>query len=156
LERALEAAPVSRDKQALATLRVTGPAPTLPELPVLYAEDGNGPQPGVHPCVPCQGDREVGDGENAGDVLVDLSFSGGLPAGTDLVAVFLRVGEAVYTFDGSRDPDVLAAVAAGDLGGLVLTEVGGVFRAGEQPSLVFVVNVGGTAYWHEVPINLPQ
>jgi len=26
--------------------------------------------------------------------------------------------------------------------------------AGEQPSLALVVNVGGTAYWHEVPIDM--
>jgi hypothetical protein len=72
----------------------------------------------------------------------------------ELVAVLLRVGKAVYAFDGSRDPDLLAQIAAGRLEGLVLTGVEGVFQPGEQPSLVLVVNVGGSAYWHEVPLHL--
>ncbi len=156
LERAVGEAPIPREREAIATLQLTGPAPPLPELSVLYAEDGNVPQPGVNPCVPCQGDREVGDAGSSGSVVVDLSSSGGMPPGADLVGVFLRVGQAVYMFDGSRDPDVLAAITAGDLGGLELSEVNGIFHAGEQPSLLFVLNVGGATYWHEVPVNLPQ
>jgi hypothetical protein len=73
----------------------------------------------------------------------------------ELVRVFLRAGNAVYAFDRSGDSDLLAAIAAGDVRGLALTGVAGILHAGEQVSLVLVVNVGGPTYWHEVPINLP-
>ena len=73
----------------------------------------------------------------------------------DLVAVFLGVGKAVYSFDGSRDPAVLAAIAAGALPRIALAGIDGLLQSGEQPSLVLVVNVGGLSYWHEVPIHLP-
>lgn len=87
-------------------------------------------------------------------MIVDLSYSGGLPPEMELVAVFLRVGDAVYSFEGSRDPGLLAKIAAGSLGGLAFTGVGGIFVPGEEPALVLVVNVGGPAYWHEIPIHL--
>jgi hypothetical protein len=157
LERAMGEVPVSLKQGAYVTLRLDGPAPPLPELSVLHADSGNGPQPGVNPCVPCQGGGELGamNRGDAGDaVLVDLSYSAGLPPGTDMVAVLLRVGGEVYAFEGSRDPDLMAAMAAGQVEGLVLSEVGGIFVPGAQASLVLVVSVGGSAYWHEVPLNL--
>jgi len=155
LERAMGAMPVLPEPPVSVTLRLDGRAPTLPELPVLYADDGNGPQPGVWPCLPCEGGREQGLAlENADTVVVDLSYSEALPSRMDLVAVFLRVGGAVYSFEGCRHPDLLAAMAAGNLKGLAFSEVGGIFVAGEQPSLELVVNVGGLAYWHEIPIHL--
>jgi len=94
-----------------------------------------------------------GGTQSSGTVLIDLSFSGALPSQMTLVAVFLRVGKSVYAFDGSRDPALLAAVAAGGVESLSLSGVGGLFPAGEQPSLVLVVNVGGPAYWHEIPVH---
>jgi hypothetical protein len=163
LDRAMGEDPIPpRSTGNYATLRLDGPAMTLPERSILYAETGNGPQPGVNPCVPCHGSggsgmlksgRE-GDLENADTVAVDLSFSRGLPPQTDLLAVLLRVGDEVYAFEGCRDPGLLAAMAAGSLDGLIFTDVGGIFPPGEQASLVLVVNVGGPAYWHEVPLNL--
>jgi len=155
LDRALGAVPMSRPSQPGAVLELTGPAPPMPDLPVLYAEDGDTPQPGVDPCVSCSGNGvRGGELESLDAVLIDLSASEGLPPGMDLVAVFLRVGKDVYAFDGSREPALLAAMAAGDLPSLTFEGVGGVFQAGEQPSLALVVNVGGTAYWHEVPIDM--
>jgi hypothetical protein len=155
LERAIGGVPVAGENVvSYAALRLDGPAPPLPELSLLYAEDGNGPQPGVNPCVPCHGGWGEGM-ESSGAVFVDFSSSEGLPPQAELVAVFLSVGDKVYSFAGSRDPDLLATVAAGSLAGLTLDEVGGIFRPGEQASLVLVINVGGLAYWHEVPLNLP-
>jgi hypothetical protein len=158
LERALAGRPpFSLSKGDVATLWLTGEAPPLPELPVLYASEGNDPQPGVNPCVPCQGGGGQGGApEGPETVVVDLSSSAALPPGTDLVAVFLRVGDSVWAFDGSREPALLAEMAAGELQGLALAGVGNVFQPDEQPSLVLVVNVGGTAYWHEVPLNVPE
>jgi hypothetical protein len=159
-ERAMGTVPVFSEKGGYATLRLDGPAPPLPELSVLHADNGNGPQPGVNPCVPCQGGGELGamnggEAHDASDaVLVDLSYSAGLPPDTELVAVLLRVGSELYAFEGSRDPDLMTAMAAGQVEGIVLDEVGGILVPGEQPSLVLVVNVGGSAYWHEVPLNL--
>jgi hypothetical protein len=159
LDRALGPAPAAPDSPDSTTgndHELTGTAPPLPPSSLLFADAGKDPQPGVDLCVPCRGNGGSGgllDGSGA--LRLDLSASGGLPAQMDLVAVFLRVGGAVYMFDGSRDPDLLAAVAAGGLARLVLSGVGGILPAGEQPSLVLVVNVGGTAYWHEVPIHLP-
>jgi hypothetical protein len=156
LERAMRAgapaAPVD------ATLRLTIPAPPMPELPVLYADSGNGPQPGVCPCVPCGGGGGYGQQagtEGADTVLINLSSSVGLPSQMELIRVFLRVGKSIYAFDRSGDQDLLAAIAAGGVRGLALTGVGGVLHTGEQPSLALVVNVGGLAYWHEIPIDLP-
>jgi hypothetical protein len=94
--------------------------------------------------------------EGSDTVLLDLSSSVALPSQIDLIGVFLRAGGAFYSFDRSRDPALLAAIAAGGVRGLTLTGVGGILHAGEQPSLVLVVNVGGPSYWHEVPINLPS
>jgi hypothetical protein len=151
-ERALGDVPTFGEKGSQAVLRLDGPAPPLPELSLLHADAGNGPQPGVNPCVPCRG---IGEGlESSAPILVDLSYSSPLPTGADLIAVFLRVGGELYAFDRSRDPDLLAEMAAGQVEELVLDEAGGVLEPGEQPSLVLVVNVGGTAYWHEVPLNL--
>jgi hypothetical protein len=155
LERALGAVPMARPSQPGAVLELTGPAPPMPDLPVLYADDGDSPLPGVDPCVSCSGNGvRGGELESLDAVLVDLSASQGLPPGMDLVAVFLRVGKDVYAFDTSREPALLAAMAAGDLPSLTFEGVGGIFQAGEQPSLALVVNVGGTAYWHEVPIDM--
>ncbi len=133
----------------------------MPEFPVLYAEYGNGPQPGVCPCVPCGGGGNGGYGQpgatgGSDTVLINLSSSVGLPSGVDLIRVFLRVGKAIYAFDRSGDQDLLAAIAAGGVRGLALTGVGAILHDGEQPSLALVVNVGGLAYWHEVPIDLPS
>lgn len=154
-ERALEETPAPLEKGIYATLRLDGPAPPLPEYSVLHADSGNGPQPGVNPCVPCHGSGESGAlGSGGRSVFVDLSYSAGLPPATEMVAVLLRVGGEVYAFEGSRDPDLMTAMAAGGVEGLILEEVGGVLVPGEQPSLVLVVNVGGAAYWHEVPLNL--
>jgi hypothetical protein len=153
-ERAMGEAPVLSEKGAYATLRLDGAAPPLPEFSVLHADSGNGPQPGVNPCVPCHGSGESGGLESRESVFVDLSYSAGLPSGTEMVAVLLRVGGEVYAFEGSRDPDLMNAMAAGQVEGLILDEVGGILVPGEQPSLVLVVNVGGTSYWHEVPQNL--
>jgi hypothetical protein len=141
-----------------ATLRLTGPAQPLPKPPVIYADSGTGPQPGVCPCVPCGGggSGQRGAVEGSDTVLLDLSSSVALPSQIDLIGVFLRAGGAFYSFDRSRDPALLAAIAAGGVRGLTLTGVGGILHAGEQPSLVLVVNVGGPSYWHEVPINLPS
>ena len=156
LDRAMGAWPAALEPRGEdATLRLTGPAPTLPERSVLYAEDGNGPQPGVRPCLPCGGEGSPeGMPESPGTVLVDLSFSSALPSQMELVAVFLRVGKAVYAFDGSREPSLLAAMAAGELESLAFSEVGGLFLPGEQPSLHLVINIGGLAYWHEVPLHM--
>lgn len=156
LDRAMGSLPAALKPQGEdATLRLTGPAPTLPERSVLYADDGNSPQPGVRPCLPCIGEGSPeGTPESAGKVLVDLSFSSALPSQMELVAVFLRVGRAVYAFDGSRDPALLAAIAAGQLESLAFSEVGDIFLPGEQPSLHLVINIGGLAYWHEVPLHM--
>jgi hypothetical protein len=156
LDRAMGVVPVPLQAiGSVATLQLTGPAPPPPGRSLLYADDGTGPQPGIDPCLPCRGGGSGGSPGAPETVIVDLSSSGGLPPQMALVAVFLRVGKAAYAFDGSRDPALLAANAAGDLGELVLSGIGGVFRAGEQPSLLLVVNVGGSAYWHEVPIHMP-
>jgi hypothetical protein len=136
-----------------ATLRLTGFAPPMPPLSVLYADAGNGPQPGVDPCVPCHGNGQ-GYGMPDATLLVDLTASGGLPPQMRPRSLWLRVGGAFYGFDRSYDARLLARLAAGNLGSLALTGVAGILPAGRQPSLVFVVNVGGTDYWHEVPIQL--
>jgi hypothetical protein len=120
---------------------------------LLYADDGNGPLPGVDPCVPCEGTRQ-GAAASSGTVALDLSASGPLPGGMELIAVWLRVGQEVYAFDRSRDSDLLALIATGKLDNLVLSGVDGIFPADEQPSLVLVVSVGGPDYSHEIPIQL--
>jgi hypothetical protein len=156
-ERALGANPTSRELETVITLPLAGPAPPLPKRSLLYADAGNGPQPGVDPCVPCRGNGlQGGAAEGADTVLIDLSSSGRLPSPIHLTAVFLRVGKAVYAFDDRGDDSLLAAIAGGTLEGLALTGVGGIFQPGDQPSLVLVVNVDGTAYWHEVPLNMPR
>jgi hypothetical protein len=155
LSRALGEAPLAGVPYPEVTLRLTGPAPAMPALPILYADAGNGPQPGVDPCVPCHGNGLQGE-LGADTVLVDLSSSGGLPAPIGPKSLWLRVGSAFYGFDRSRDAGLLARLAAGGLPSLALSGVSGIFPAGEQPSLVLVVNVGGTDYWHEVPIQLQR
>jgi hypothetical protein len=156
LERAMSTAGPAHDPRSGITLAFQGPAPPIPELSVLHADDGYGPQPGVDPCVPCGGGPPARLAANSEDLTIDLSSSGGLPAQMDLVAVFLRVGKEIYCFEGSRDPSVLAALAAGTVDSLTLSEIDGeILQNGEQPSLVLVINVGGLAYWHEVPIHLP-
>jgi hypothetical protein len=154
LDRALGAVPTLPEGSSDATLWLTGPAPPLSPLrSLLYADAGNGPLPGVDPCVPCEGGgRRAAEG--AETVVIDLSSSGSLPDGMELLAVWLRVGKQVYGFDRSRDPDLLASVATGKLDRLVLSGVDGIFPADEQPSLVLVVSVGGPDYWHEIPIQL--
>lgn len=162
LDRALAASASAPPVDA--TLHLTGSAQPMPKDPVIYADSGTGPQPGVCPCVPCGGGGNGGNGgygqqgatEGSDTVILDLSSSVGLPSQIDLLGVFLRVGTAVYSFDRSRDPALLAAIAAGGVRGLALTGIGGILHPGEQPSLVLAVNVGGPAYWHEVPINLPS
>jgi hypothetical protein len=157
LDRALHFLPPTLDPQLGADLALTGAAPPLPEEPLLYAAAGSGPQPGIDPCVPCRGNGQAGGmGEGSGTVLIDLSASGGLPSSIAPVAVFLRVGKSIYRFDLSRDPDLLTAFAAGQLDSLTLSGVDGIFKAGEQPSLVLVVNIDGLAYWHEVPLHMPR
>jgi hypothetical protein len=154
LDRALGAVPALPDGASDATLWLIGAAPTQPSMRSLpYAGDGNGPLPGVDPCVPCEG---TGRGAAAApeSVVLDLSSSGSLPDGMELIAVWLRVGKELYAFDRSRDPDLLALVAAGKLDSLTLSGVGGIFPADEQPSLALVVSVGGQNYWHEIPIQL--
>lgn len=157
LDRALHGGPAMYDPPLGAVLSLTGSAPPLPETSLLYANTGNGPQPGVDPCVPCRGNGELGDAsEGFETVLVDLSASGGLPPQIELIALLLRVGQQFYRFDGSRDPDLLAEIAAGRLQSLTLSAVGGIFQAGEQPSVVLVVHIGGNTYWHEIPLHLPR
>jgi hypothetical protein len=154
LARALGEAPVARAQHSDVTLRLTGPAGPIPELPVLYADAGNGPLPGVDPCVPCHGNGEIQGAPGGDTVLVDLSASGGLPSQMEPRSLWLRVGSAFYGFDRSYDAGLLATLAAGGFGSLALSGVSGIFPAGEQPSLVLVVRVGGMDYWHEVPIQL--
>ena len=156
LSRALAGVPgPSVPPPVWATLRLTGPAPLLPELPVLYADDGNGPQPGVIPCLPCQGEgRPEGVPEGAETLTVDLSSSAGLPAQMELLGVWLRVGGAFYSFEDSRGPELLAAMAAGEVKAFTLSDLGGALVPGEQPSLVFVVRISGANYWHEVPLHM--
>ncbi len=156
LERARGKATAAPEPSEGVTLALAGLAPPLPPDSMLHADAGNEPQPGVDLCVPCRGNGGSGGFLDSPETLgLDLSASGVLPAQMELVAVFLRVGKAVYGFEGSRDPAMLAAIAAGDLGRITLSGVGGILSAGGQPSLVLVVNVLGTAYWHEVPIHLP-
>ncbi len=155
LDRALGNVPVAPEPRSAVTLWLTGPAPPLPgPYSLLHADTGNGPQPGVDPCVPCGPGGGGQGGTEESSVLLDLSHSGGLPPWMDLLAVLLRVGTDTYAFDGSRDPDLLAALAAGSLEGLKLAGTSGAFRAGEQPSLVLVIDVGGHPYWHEVPFHI--
>lgn len=159
LDRAREATVPAPDPLSGFTLTFQGLlAPPLPPLSLLHADAGNGPQPGIDPCLPCNGGPPIGDGMAGfvGDMTLDLSSSGGLPDGMAPVAVFLRVGGSVYSFLGSRDEPLLTALKAGSLTSLTFSGIGDLLRNGEQPSLVLVINVeGGLAYWHEVPINLP-
>lgn len=137
-------------------MTLTEDAPPLPELPVVYADNGNGPLPGVDPCLPCRGNGMQGESlESLETLTLDLSSSGALPPQMTLLAVFLRVGKRVYAFDNSRDSGLLSLVATGGAKSLTFYKVGGIFVEGEQPSLVLVIYVGGTSYWHEVPIDLP-
>ncbi len=154
LDRALGALPDLPGGSSDATLWLTGPAPPLAPLrSLLYADDGNGPLPGVDPCVPCEGGgRRAAEG--AETVVVDLSSSGSLPGGMKLTALWLRVGKQVYAFDRSLELNLLASVAAGKLDSLSLSGVGDIFPADQQPSLLLVVSVGGVDYWHEIPIQL--
>ena len=154
-DRALGAVPVAPEPPVGATLRLDGFAPPLPELALVFADGGNGPQPGVNPCEACRGEGQPrGQAKGADTVVVDFSYSGGLPRPMELIAVFLRVGDEVYAFDRSRYDDLLGKIAGGGLQGLALTGVGGIFVPGEEPALVLVVNVGGPAYWHEIPIHM--
>jgi hypothetical protein len=154
LDRALSAVPALPLGSSDATLWLIGPAPTQPPMRSLpYAGAGNGPLPGVDPCVPCEGTGR-GAVEAPQTVAVDLSSSGSLPDGMELIAVWLRVGKDLYGFDRSRDPDLLASIATGKLDSLILSGVGGLFPDDEQPSLALVVTVGGQNYWHEIPIQL--
>lgn len=155
LDRALGVAPISLQPKGstAAILRLKGPAPTWPGRSLLYAEDGNGPLPGVDPCVPCRGNGAGGDGSDPANVIVDLSSSGVLPPQMELAAVWLRVGKGLYAFDGSEDPALLSALAAGALDSVTLTGVHGLF-ADEQPSLTLEIRAGGSIYWHEIPIHL--
>jgi hypothetical protein len=156
LDRAREAIPAAPGSRPGVTLTLTGAAPDLPPDSLLYADTRNDPQPGVNLCVPCRGNGDPGGVlDDPGTLLLDLSRSEGLPPQMDLVGVFLRVGKAAYRFDASCDPAVLAPIAAGALPQIALAGLDGLLQPGEQPSLVLVVNVGGTAYWHEVPIHLP-
>jgi hypothetical protein len=157
LDRARETVLSIVDSRPGFTLTVQpGPAPTLPPLSLLHADAGNGPQPGIDPCVPCGGGPpSIGAEASAGDdVTVSLSSSGGLPDAMTLKAVYLRVGGSIYGFQGSEDPALLLPMAAGGLGRLTFSGIGGLLESGEQPSLVLVIEVGGIPYWHEVPIDL--
>jgi hypothetical protein len=141
-------------------LQVTMTAPPLSPYPLLYADTGNDPQPGVCPCVPCGpggggGFGQQASGEGSGTLVLDLSSSQPLPAEMSLIRVFLRVGKTVYAFDRSGYQEVLAPIAAGGAGSLVLTGLDGLLPAGQQPSLVLEIYVGGSSYWHEIPIHLP-
>jgi hypothetical protein len=153
LERALGEVQIPHQEEIGAVLTLIGPAPPIAEDPLLYADDGNGPQPGIIQCVPCQGEGMPGDAGGS-MVVLDLSSSQALPRQMELLGIFLRVGKSLYAFDRSRDPVVLAAMAAGTLQGLALSEVGDAFESGEQPSLALVIQVGGSNYWHEVPIQM--
>ncbi len=156
LDRAREAIPPAPGLRSGVTLNLTGFAPDLPPDSLLYADARNDPQPGVNLCVPCRGNGDPGGIlDDPGTLLLDLSRSQGLPPQMELIGVFLRVGKAAYMFDASCDPAVLAPIAAGALPQLALAGLDGLLQPGEQPSLVLVVNVGGIAYWHEVPIHLP-
>jgi hypothetical protein len=143
------------------TLQETMLAPPLSPDPLLYADAGNDPQPGVCPCVPCGPGGGGGLGPQAtakgsGTVVLDLSSSQPLPSNMELIRVFLRVGKTVYAFDRSGYQEVLAPIAAGSAGSLVLTGLDGLLPAGQQPSLVLEIYVDGLgSYWHEVPIHLP-
>lgn len=160
LDRAMGAVPISFQPGGGPTLQLTGPAPARPGLSLLYADDGNGPLPGVDPCVPCRGNGRQADGpqglEGPATVVVDLSSSGALPSQMKLKAVWLRVADAFYAFDLSYDSGLLAAVAAGGLDSVVLSGVGGLFPIDQQPSLALVIDVGGLSYWHEIPIQLQR
>jgi len=141
-------------------LQKTIAAPPLSPDPLLYADTGNDPQPGVCPCVPCGPGGGGGLGtqastEGSGTLVLDLSSSQPLPPEMSLIRVFLRVGKAVYAFDRSGYQEVLSPIAAGSAGSLVLTGLDGLLPAGQQPSLVLEVHVGGSSYWHEIPIHLP-
>jgi hypothetical protein len=156
-ERAVNGTGPAQDPKSSLTLAFQGTAPSPPEHSVLHADSGYSPQPGVDPCVPCSGgppERDVEDGGE--DLTLDLSSSGALPPQMELVCLFLRIGKAVYAFEGSCDPTVIAPFAAGNLTSLTFSAIdGGLLATGEQPSLFLVVNVGGPSYWHEVPIQLP-
>jgi len=152
--RALGTIPLTRNQYADFTLALIGPAPPMPPLPVLYADAGNGPQPGVDPCVPCHGNRQQEGAPEGGTLFVDLTASGGLPPQMAPRSLWLRVGSAFYGFDRSQNTDLLALLAAGHVPGLAFSGVGGILPVGQQPSLVLVVRVSGTDYWHEIPIQL--
>jgi hypothetical protein len=153
-ERALGALPIAKEPPASFTLKLTGLAPARPALPVLYADDGNGPQPGVNPCLPCRIGGGGGLRQSPDTLVLDFSSSAGLPPQMDLQAIWLRVGAVFYRFDLSYDPAVRASFAAGRLLGLAFSGVSGILPAGEQPSLVLAVKVGNVTYWHEVPIHV--
>jgi hypothetical protein len=160
LERALGGIPVpSKPLPVWGILRLTGPAQTLPKYSVLYADDGNGPQPGVIICLPCRGEgNPEGAPEGMESLTIDLSSSGGLPASLELLGVWVRVGALVYAFEESRGTELLASITAGEVQAFTLADLGGILAPGEQPSLVFVFHVEGRPdgdnYWHEVPIHL--
>jgi hypothetical protein len=156
LGRALGEIPITRAAYTNVTLQLQGTAPGMPALSLLDADSGNGPQPGVDPCVPCHGNRQIEGAPASDTVFVDLSKSGGLPPQMKLESLWLRVGEAFYGFDRSFDSNLLAGLAAGHYTGLALSGVGEILLADRQASLVLVIQVAGTGldYWHEVPIHL--
>ena len=158
LDRAREAPAPAPDPRSGFVLTFQGDyAPSLPALSLLHADAGNGPQPGIDPCVPCNpgppGGAEAQG--NGGDAILDLSSSGGLPTGMELTAVYLRVGWSVYSFPESGQEALLAPLQTGSLGSLTFSGIDGLLQSGEQPSLVLVIRIGGIDYWHEVPIHLP-
>jgi hypothetical protein len=158
LDRAREAPAPAPDPPPGFVLTFQGDhASSLPALSLLHADAGNGPQPGIDPCVPCNPGPPGGAGAqgNGGGVTLDLSSSGGLPAGMELTAVYLRVGWSVYSFPESGQESLLAPLQTGSLGNLTFSGIDGLLQSGEQPSLVLVIRVGGVDYWHEVPIHLP-
>jgi hypothetical protein len=154
LGRALGQIPLAPAPEARVLLKLNGFAPSMPPLPILYADTGNGPQPGVDPCVPCHGYHQEGEGPDDDTVLVDLATSGGLPSRMAPDSLWLRVGSTFYAFDRSTDLDFLTDLARGRIAGLTLSGLSGLLPTGQQPSLVFVVKIGGTKYWHEVPVDL--
>jgi hypothetical protein len=143
--------------------------PAIPSLDTFAS--GEHPTPEPDPCVPCVG---VGVGEGGGggggeesltvgvDLVIDLSQSHPVPAGTQLDGVSLRVGTDFYPL--ALTPEQIDALESGSLAQLVLSDAYPLLGPIDQPSLWYKLRpVAETTchppaecFWSSTPILIRQ
>ncbi len=110
-----------------------------------------GPTPTNDPCVPC----EIPPRTGSQSALLRLGKSHALPAGHQILDVYLFTGSTYYPLEASDQADLLQRLGAGELSAVRIEGFDDHYlHPWDEALLVYIIGLEGRTFWTSAPINV--